>query len=99
MEADKTIPKEATAEVFGMSTRKHRDRFDEAAKEIREQLEKEAPATIVCLQNLTTKLPRLHTRLSAEPSWLSLGLCRMIGEKHLLREHTAMLTCAPSMRH
>ena len=36
----KTILQETTAEVVGLSTRKHRDWFDEADKEFQEQLEK-----------------------------------------------------------
>ena len=99
----KTILQETTAEVVGLSTRKHQDWFDEADKEIQELLEKKnAPATIVCLQNLMIKLPRLHTRLPAVRSRLSLGPRRMIGGQHLLGRHNAMLTwgsCAPLMRH
>ena len=36
----KTILKETTAEVVGLSTRKHQDLFDEADQEIQELLEK-----------------------------------------------------------
>ena len=36
----KTILQETTAEVVGLSTRKHQDWFDEAHKEIQELLEK-----------------------------------------------------------
>ena len=36
----KTILQETTAEVVGLSTRKHQDWFDEADKEIQELLEK-----------------------------------------------------------
>ena len=36
----KTILQETTAEVVGLSARKHQDRFDEADKEIQELLEK-----------------------------------------------------------
>ena len=36
----KTILQETKAEVVGLSTRKHQDRFDEADKEIQELLEK-----------------------------------------------------------
>ena len=57
----KTIPQETTSEVVGLSTTKHQDWFDEADKEIQELLERNAPTTIICLQNLMIKLPRLHT--------------------------------------
>ena len=60
-----------------------------------------APATIICLQNLMIKLPRLHIRLPAVDSRLRLGPCRMIGGQDLLRGHNGMLiwvTCAPSTR-
>ena len=40
MEADKTILQETTAEVVGLSTRKHQKWFDEADTEIQELLEK-----------------------------------------------------------
>ena len=51
-----------------------------------------APATIICLQNLMIKLPRLRTRLPAVHSRLSLGPCRMIGGQDLPRGHNRMLT-------
>ena len=57
---------------------------------------------MVCLQNLIIMPPRLHTRLPAVHSRLSLGPCRMIGGQDLLRGHNIMpiwVTCAPSMRH
>ena len=41
MEGDKTILHETSAEVVGLSTRKHQDWFDEADKEIQELLEME----------------------------------------------------------
>ena len=101
----KTILQETTAEVVGLSIRKHQDWFDEAIKEIQELLEKKkknAPDTIICLQNLMIKLPRLQKRLPAVHSRLSLGPCRMIGGQDLPREHNGTLTwvtCAPSTRH
>ena len=61
-----------------------------------------ACATIVCLQNLMVKLPRLHIRLPAVYSRPSFGPCRMIGGQDLLRGQNGMptwMTCAPSMRH
>ena len=75
----KTILQETTAEVVGLSTRKHQDWFDEADKEIQELLEKKRS----CLQNLIIKLPRLHTRLPAIHSRLTLGPCKMIGGQDL----------------
>ena len=99
----KTILPETRTEVVGLSTRKRQDWFDKADKEIQELLEKKnAPPTITCLQNLMIKLPRLHTRLLAVHSRLSLGPCRMIGGQDLQREHNGMLiwvTCVLSMRH
>ena len=95
----KTILQETTAEVVGLSTRKRQDWFDEADKEIQELLEN---CHNHCLQNLMIKLPRLHTRLLAVHSRLSLGPCRMIGGQDLQREHNGMLiwvTCVLSMRH
>ena len=67
-----------------------------------------APATVICLQNLMIKLPRLHTRLPAVHSRLSLGPCRMICGQDLTRGNNGMLTwvtwvtwvtCAPSKKH
>ena len=56
-------------------------------------LKRNAPATIVCLQNLMIKLPRLHTTYKTACSmWLDSGQCRMIGGQHLLTGHNAMLT-------
>ena len=49
----KTILKETTAEVVGKSTKKHQDWFDKAGKSC---LKRNAPATIICLQNLMIKL-------------------------------------------
>ena len=39
----KTVLQETTAEVVGLSTRKHQDWFDEAGKEIQELLGKKEP--------------------------------------------------------
>ena len=47
----KTILKESTAEVVGLSTRKHQDWFDEANKETKELLEKKHS----CHNRLLTK--------------------------------------------
>ena len=60
----KTILQETAAEVIDLSTRKHQDWFDETEKEIQELLKKKHPATIICLQNLMIKLPRLHAQSS-----------------------------------
>ena len=75
----KTILQETTAEVIGLSTRKHQDWFAKADKKIRELLEKKRSCHNRLLANLMTKLPRLHTRLPVVHSRLSLGPCRMIG--------------------
>ena len=65
---------ETTAKVVGLSTRKRQDWFDEADKEIQELLEKKRS----CHNHLLAKpddnkLPKLHTRLPAVHSKLSLG--------------------------
>ena len=65
-------------------------------------LKRNAPTTIVFLKNLMIKLPKLHTRLLAVHSRLSLGPCRMISGQDLLRGHNGMLTlvtCASPVRH
>ena len=98
----KTILQETTAEVVGLSTRKHQGWFDETDMETPELFEMKAPATIVCLQYVMIKPLRLHTRVPAVHSRPSLGPCRMIGRLQFLSRHNAMLTwatCAPSMRH
>ena len=96
----KTMLQETTAEVVGLSTRKHQDWFDKADKKVQEScLKRNAPATIICLQNLMIKLPRLHTKLPAVHSRQSLGPCRMIGGQDLPRGHNGMLTwvtCTPT---
>ena len=110
VEADKTILQETMAKAVGLLTRKHQGWFDEADKEIQELLKRNTPATIIRLQNLMIKLPRLHTRLLAVHSELSSGLCRMIGGQHLMTGHNAVLTwghnamlawvtCVPSVMH
>ena len=98
----KTILRETTAEAVGLSTRKHQDWFDKQIRKSKSCLKRKAPATIMCLQNLIIKLPRLHTRLPAAHSRLNLGPCRMIGGQDLPRGHNGMLTwvtCTPSTRH
>ena len=72
----KTILQETTAEVDGLSTRKHQDWFDKADKKSKNCSKRNAPATIICLQNLMIRRPRLHTRLPAVHSRLSLGPCK-----------------------
>ena len=67
----KTILQETTAEVIGLSTRKHRDWFDEADEEIQELLEKKRFCHNRLLADLMTKLPRLRTRAPAVHSMLS----------------------------
>ena len=64
--------------------------------------ERNAPATIICLQNLMVKLQRLHARLPTVHSRLNLGPCRTIGGQDLQRGLNGMLiwvTCAPSTQH
>ena len=102
MEADEDHITGNTAEVVGLSTRKHQDWFDEADNKIQELLEKKRSCYNYLLANMMIKLPRLHTKLPAVHSRLCLGLCRMIGGQDLLRGHNGMLTwatCAPSTRH
>ena len=67
----KTILQETTAEVVGLSTRKHQGWFDETDMETPELFEMKAPATIVCLQYVMIKPLRLHTRVPAVHSGLS----------------------------
>ena len=81
----KTILQETTAEVVGLSTRKYQDWFDEGNKEIQRLLEKTRSSHSHLFANLMIKLPRLHTRLPAVHSGLSLGPCRMIGGQDLPR--------------
>ena len=69
----RTILQVITAEVVGLSTRKHQGWLDEADKEIKELLEKKRSCHNRLLANLMTKLPRLHTRLPVVHSRLSLG--------------------------
>ena len=70
----KTILLETTAEVVGLLTRKQREWFDEAHKEIQELLEKKCSRHNHLLAKLDdNKLPKLHTRLPAVHSKLSLG--------------------------
>ena len=88
----KTILKETTAEVVGLSTRKHQDWFDKADTEIKELLEKKCSCHNRLLANLMIKLPRLHTRLPAVHSKLSLGPRRMTCGQDLPRGHNGMLT-------
>ena len=88
-------PQETTAEV-GLLIRKHQDCFDEAHKEIQELLEKKRSCHNRLLADRLIKLPRLHTRLPAVHSRLSLGPCRIIGGKDLPRGHNGMLTWVTS---
>ena len=102
MEADEDHITGNTAEVVGLSTRKHQDWFDEADNKIQELLEKKRSCHNYLLANMMIKLPRLHTKLPAVHSRLSLGPCRMIGGPDLQRGHNSMLTwltCMPSTRH
>ena len=102
-----TMLQETTAEVVGLPTRNTKTGLttqirkpESCAKKTNKQ--KNAPATIICLQNLMIKLPRLHTRLPAVHFRLSLGPCRMIGGQDLPRGHNSMLTwvtCAPSTKY
>uniref|UniRef100_UPI003AF4FF9D hypothetical protein n=1 Tax=Thiolapillus sp. TaxID=2017437 RepID=UPI003AF4FF9D len=99
----KTILQETTAEVVGLSTRKHQDWFDEADKEIQELLEKKRS----CHNHLLAKpddqaAKAAYKTACSTHSRLSLGPCRIIGGQDLPRGHNGMLTwvtCAPSTRH
>ena len=88
----KTILQETTAEVVGLSTKKHEDWFDKADTEIKELLEKKCSCHNRLLANLMIKLPRLQTILPAVHSRLSLGPCRMICGQDLPRGFNDMLT-------
>ena len=98
----KTRLQETTAEAVGLSTRNTKTGLTKQVRKSKSCSKRNAPATILCLQNLMIKLPRLHTRLPAVHSRQSLGPCRMIGGQDLPRGHNGLLTwvtCAPSTRH
>ena len=67
-----TILQETTAEVVGVSTRKHLDWFDEADKGIQELLEKKCSCHIRLLAKPDDQAAKAAYRLS-------LGPCRMTG--------------------
>ena len=97
----KTILQETTTEVVGLSTRKTKTGLTKQIRKSKSCSNRNAPATIICLQNLMIKLPRLHTRLPAVHSRPRLGPCRIIGGQDLPRGHNGMLTWvtwAPSTR-
>ena len=75
----KTVLQETTTEVAGLSTKKHQDWFDEADEKIQELPEKKRYCHNCLLAKQTIKLLRLHTRLPAVRSRVSVGPCRMIG--------------------
>ena len=90
VEADK----DHTTGTFGWSCWPVENTKAHLTKQIRKSkscLKRNAPATIICLQNLMIKLPRLHTRLPAVHTRLSLGPCRMIGGQDLPRGHNTRL--------
>ena len=96
----KTRLQETTAEAVGLSTRNTKTGLTKQVRKSKSCSKRNAPATIICLQNLITKLPRLHTRLPAVHSRQSLGPWRMFGGQ--ARGHNGMLTrvtCALSTRH
>ena len=55
MEADKTTLQQTTADVAGLSTRKHRDWFDGANMEIYEMLEKKHNRLLAITDDQTAK--------------------------------------------
>ena len=87
----KTILQETTAEAVGLPENTKTGLMKQIRKS-KNRSKANAPATIICLQKLTIKLPRLHTRLPAVLSRLSLGSCRMTGGPDLPRGHNGMLT-------
>ena len=97
----KTILQETTAEAVGLPENTKTGLMKQIRKS-KNRSKANAPATIICLQHLMIKLPRLHTRLLAVHSRLSLGPCRMIGGQDLPRGLNGILTWvtrAPSTRH
>ena len=98
----KTILQETTAEVVGLSTRKHQDWFDEAEKELQELLKKK----LSCHNHLLTKADDQAAKAAHKTacSTLQAKLRTMQNDwwKGLPRGHNGMLTwvtCAPSTRH
>ena len=68
----KIILQETTAEVVGLSTRPNtKTGLTTQIRKSKSCLKRNAPATVIFLQNLMIKLPRLRTRLPAVHSKLS----------------------------
>ena len=96
----KTILQETTAEAVGLPENTKTGLMKQIRKS-KSCSKRNAPATIICLQNLIIKLPRLHTKLPAVHSRQSLGPCRMSGGQDLPGGHNSMLTwvtCTSSVR-
>ena len=87
----KTILQETTAELLAYRPENTKTALMKQIRKSKSCSKRNAPATIVCLQNLMIKLSRLHTRLPSH-SRLSLGPCKLIVGQRLLRGHNAMLT-------
>ena len=96
----KTILRETTAEVVGLSTRKHQDWFDEADKEIQGLLGKKCSCHNYLLAKPDDQAAKVAYKTAC--STLQAKQCRMIGGQDLPRGHNGILTwetCAPSTRH
>ncbi len=88
----KTILQETTAELLAYRPENTKTGSMKQIRKSKSCSKRNAPATIICLQNLMIKLPRLRTRLPAVHSKLSLAPCRMIAGQDLSRGHNGMLT-------
>ena len=98
----KTTLQETTAEVVGLSTRKHQDWFDEADTAIQELLEKKRSCHNCPLAKPDDQATKAAYKTACSTLMLNFGPCRMSGGQDLPRGHNGMLTwvtCAPSTRH
>ena len=87
----KTILQETTAEVVGLSTRKHQDWFDEADKEIQEPLKKKHSCHNHLLAKPDDQAAKAAYMTACSTLQAKLRPCRMIGRQDLPRGHNGML--------
>ena len=96
----KTTLQETTAEVVGLSTRKHQDWFDEADKETQELLEKKRSCHSYLLAKPDDQAAKAAYMTACSTLQAKLG--SWIGGQKLPRAHNGILTWvtrAPSTRH
>ena len=97
-----TILQETTAEVVGLSTRKHQDRFDEADKEIKELLENKCSCHNYLLAKSDDQAAKDAYKIACSTLQAKLRTMQNDWWTDLLRGHNGMLswvTCMPSTRH